>query len=233
MKLPNGRVFSLGHLYENTGDLPNAAMHYRIALQERPGYAYALTGLARIAAAEKDYNKAILYYQQADSSVMDYAIKEGLADVYRQQGNTAMATSIDKEVIAAMKKDAESGVTDESIGHYVDRELAYAYLNINDVAQAETHALQEYNRRPDNIDVNECLAWVYYHKGDMDKAVTHINAALATHSKNPTLLCRAGLIYAKAGNKTMAKATLQTALETKANITESLREQGTHTLLAL
>lgn len=212
----------LGRLYENTGQLSNAEMHYTIALQERPGYAYALAGLGRIAAAKKEYTKAIQYFQQADASVMDYAFKEAQAEVYRQTGNTTKANAIEKAVIAAMNKDAASGNNDANIGHYVDKELAYAYLRINDVDNAEKHALIEYNRRPDNIDVNECLAWVYYSKGDNDKALTYINTALRTHCKNPTLLCRAGLIYAKAGNKTLAKTTLQTVLQTNANIDEQL-----------
>src|ERR1700712_1006460 len=72
----------LGHLYENTGELKYAEMHYTIALQERPKYAYALAGMARIALAAKDYNKAISYYLQADSLVNDYAFKEELVDVY-------------------------------------------------------------------------------------------------------------------------------------------------------
>ena len=223
----------LGHLYENTGDLKDAEMHYTIALQERPGYAYALAGLGRIAAAKKDYATAINYFQQADTSVMDYIFKEAIADVYRQEGNKAKADAIDKAVIAAMTKDAQSGVNDANIGHYVDKELAYAYLHIGDVDNAEKHALLEYNRRPDNIDVNECLAWVYYSNGEYDKALTHIKAALKTNSKNPTLLCRAGLIYAKAGEKTLAKATLQTALQTNANIDEQLKAAGRNTLQAL
>ncbi|TKK66105.1 tetratricopeptide repeat protein [Ilyomonas limi] len=223
----------LGHLYENTGDLANAEMHYTIALQERPGYAYALAGLGRIAAAKKDYTKAVQYFQQADTSVMDYSFKEALAEVYRQQGNKSKADAIEKGVIAAMTKDAESGMKDANIGHYVDKELAYAYLNINDVDDAEKHALLEYNRRPDNIDVNECLAWVYYSKGEYQKAVTYIKAALKTNCKNPTLLCRAGLIYAKAGNKALAKTTLQTALQTNANITEHLKTEGKNILQAL
>ena len=37
---------------------------------------------------------------------------------------------------------------DESIGHYSDRELAYAYLAVNDKDKALAHAMMEYNRRP-------------------------------------------------------------------------------------
>ena len=91
----------------------------------------------------------------------------------------------------------------------------------------------EYDRRPDNIDVNECLAWVYYCKGDYEKAVTYIKAALKTNCKNPTLLCRAGLIYAKAGEKPIAKTTLQQALKTNANMPGNLRVEGENILQTL
>ena len=65
----------LGQLYENTGDILNAKMHYTIALQERPGYAYAYAGLGRIAMAEKNYQQAIQYYLTADSLVVDYSFR--------------------------------------------------------------------------------------------------------------------------------------------------------------
>jgi hypothetical protein len=44
--------------------------------------------------------------------------------------------------------------------------------------KALEHALMEYNRRPNNIDVNETVAWVYYNLGDYNKAVQYISAAL-------------------------------------------------------
>src|SRR5436190_1168308 len=94
----------------------------------------------------------------------------------------------------------------ENIGHYADRELAYAYLKVNENDKALEHALLEYNRRPDNIDVNETVAWVYYRKGEYDKALPYIKTALKTNSKNPVLLSRAALIYFKTGDKTMAKS---------------------------
>jgi tetratricopeptide (TPR) repeat protein len=223
----------LGRLYENTGDLRSAEMYYTLSNESRPGYPYALAGLARIAAAKKDYNKAISYYEQADTTLTDFSIKEGIADVYREMGQTTKADALQKEIIKAMNGEAQRAINDQSIGHYVDKELAYAYLKINDNHNALEHALLEYDRRPDNIDVNECLAWVYYNMEDYEKALRYIKTALRTNCKNPTLLCRAGLIYAKAGNTTIAKATLQQALNTNANITNDLKMQGASALRTL
>lgn len=223
----------LGKLYENTGDLLNAKMHYTIALQNRPGYAYALAGLARVAAAEKDDATAIKYYQQADTCINDFSIKEGIADLYRVMGDKAKADAIEKKAIDMMTQEAQKGNTDANVGHYVDKELAYAYLNIGDYDNALKHALLEYDRRPDNIDVNECLAWVYYNKGDFANALKYITVALKTNSKNPTLLCRAGLIYAKSGNRELAKNTLQQVLKTNANIQNDLRAASNSTLQTL
>jgi len=223
----------LGHLYENVGDMFSAEMHYTIAIQERPGYAYAVAGLGRVAAAKKDYKKAIEYYRQADSLVTDFSIKEGLADVYREMGEIKKANDLQEKIIGEMNKEAQSGQNNVNIGHYVDKELAYAYLKINDHDNALKHGLLEYNRRPDNIDVNECVAWVYYCKGDYEKAVDYIKAALKTNCKNPTLLCRAGLIYAKVGEKPLARVTLQEALRTNANIADNLKVEGKNILQTL
>lgn len=216
----------LGHLYENTGDLKNAEMHYTIALYERPDYAYALAGMARIAKANKNYAQAIQYYLKADSLVADNAFKEELVDVYKSAGQNDKALATAKLVIDNMNKDSKAGLTADNIGHYSDRELAYAYLKINDNDKALTHALAEYNRRPDNIDANETVAWVYYNQNKADKALPYIKVALKTNCKNPVLLCHAGLIYAKAGEKATAKSFFQEALKNNPNIPEEIKKES-------
>ena len=223
----------LGHLYENYGDLKNAEMHYTIAAQNRNNYAYALAGLARVALFNKDSKKAINYYQQADSLVSDFSIKEELVDVYQLTGQKDKAEATSKIVIDEMNKNATGAAADENIGHYADRELAYAYLKTGDYDKALDHALAEYNRRPKNIDANETLAWVYYQKGDFAKALPYIDVALKTNSKNPILLCRAGLIYAKAGDKAKAKQFLETAFKNNPNIPERLKQTSEQTLKAI
>jgi tetratricopeptide (TPR) repeat protein len=223
----------LGHLYENTGDLLSAKMHYTIALNERPGYAYALAGLARIALSAKDYATAISDYEKADAGVTDYGVKEELVEAYKLAGQKEKAEALSNAVIESMSKDAQSGQNDENIGHYADRELAYAYLKVNNYDKALDHALLEYNRRPENIDVNETVAWVYYCKGEYAKALPYLKAALKTNSKNPTLLCRAGLIYEKLGERALAKNELQTALQSNPNIAEELKKESANVLQTL
>ena len=223
----------LGRLYENTGDLKNAEMHYTIALDSRPAYAYAYAGLARIAAASNNSGKAINYYMRADSLVNDYAIKEELADAYKVAGEKDKADAIANSVIEGMTAAAASEKRDDSSGHYSDREMAYAYLKINQYDKALDHALLEYNRRPENIDVNETVAWVYYSKGDYAKALPYAKTALKTNCKNPVLLCRTGLIYYKNGDKTIAQKLLKEGLAANPNIAAALKTEAQQSLATL
>jgi tetratricopeptide (TPR) repeat protein len=220
----------LAQLYEKTGDRKAAAMHYTISLDERPGYAYAIAGMARLASDSKQYRQAIQYYMAADSTVSDLSFKEDLAELYKKINQPDNAAKLIEEVIASMSSASQSAVQNASIGHYADKELAYAYLREKDLDKALEHATMEYNRRPDNIDVNECMAWVYYARHDYAKALTYIKVALKTKSKNPVLLCRAGLIFYSAGMKNTAKALLSEATSQDPVMEEDLKTVAVKTL---
>ena len=220
----------LGKLYEITGDHRSAEMLYRSTLEERPSYAYALGGLARIAISNKDFTKAISLYTEADSYMIGYQFREELATAYKLAGQTDKSTAIEKEVIDGMIIDSKSGQEDENIGHYADLELSYGYLKSGNTDKALYHVLQEYNRRPNNIDVNEALAWVYYNTGQYAKALPYLKTALQTNSKNPRLLCRAGLIYAKSGEIAVAKPLLTEGLKVPTALEETLKTASTQLL---
>ena len=223
----------LAKLYEHTGQLKYAEMHYTIALNERPGYPYALAGLARIATAQKDYDKAIDYYLKADSSMNDFSFEEELAEVYRLSNQNDKADKLYKNILDKMIAASKNTNNSDSIGHYADREIAYACLGVKDYDKALDHAMLEYNRRPDNIDVNETVAWIYYCKKDFKKGLPYINVALKTNCKNPVLLCRAGLIFFKAGEKDKAKTFLQEGLKNDPNISPLLKDEVERTLKLL
>jgi tetratricopeptide (TPR) repeat protein len=216
----------LAKLYENTGELKHAEMHYTIALDQRPDYAYAIAGLGHLAEANKEYDKAIQLYQRADSLLLDYSFKEKLAALYDRKGDTKKANALMKEVIKGMTEHAEMGEKEDDIGHYADRELAYAHVQVKDYKKALKHALAEYRRRPKNIEVNETVAWVHYKRNEYAKALPFLETALRTNCKHPALLVRAGLIYAKNGQQEKAKAVLQEALMTEPAIDLQLKEEG-------
>jgi tetratricopeptide (TPR) repeat protein len=184
----------LGQLFENVNDLPSSEMQYLISLDERPGYPYAIAGLARIALLKKDYAKALMFLKQADSSMNNNIFREEMIKVYKLNGQKDKAVALAREVINDLIAVSRKAENDHTIGHYADRELALAYLEAKDYDNAIKYALIEYNRRPMNIDVNETVAWIYYNRGEYQKALPFLETALKTHSKNPTLLNRASLI---------------------------------------
>jgi tetratricopeptide (TPR) repeat protein len=215
----------LGHLYESTGSLDSAEYVYKVALQERPEYAFAIAGLGRVAKAKGDYKEAIVLFEKAKSNIIEYSFSDELTDLYRLNNETARAEKNAQEVIEMLGpgKDEES---ENGHGHYADKELAYAYLKVNDADNALKHALLEYERRPDNIDVSETLAWTKYKKGDFTEANKLINTALKTNSKNPVLLAHAGLIKIKAGETEKGKTLIKTALESNPFMEMELRKEA-------
>lgn len=223
----------LGHLYENIGKIKYAEMQYQIALEERPGYSYANAGLGRIALANNNYDDAINYFSKASESVSDDGLKEQLATAYRLKGNKTKANELINEVIENMNNSSNTAQKDENVGHYADRELAYAYITTKKYDKALEHAILEYNRRPNNIDVNECVAWAYFSKNEFAKALPYIKTALKTNSQSPTLLCRAGLIYFKNGDKNMSKRYLEMALQNNPNIDFDLKKDASDVLKSL
>ena len=217
---------TLGHLYETTGDLTRAEQQYQTALAARPGYAYALAGLGRVAKARHDYPAAIAHFLKARATVKDYAFADELTDLYRLNHEPAKATAMAREAIKMLATDAKEADDNEQMGHYADRELAYAYLKTNEPDKALEHAKAEYERRPDNIDVQETLAWVHYKRGEYAAARKLITQARRTNSQNPTLLCRAGLIATKSGHAAEGQALIRQALAINPYLSLELAEEG-------
>jgi tetratricopeptide (TPR) repeat protein len=214
----------LGHLYEKTGDIKSAEMHYTISLQQRPDYPYALAGMGNIAMAKKDYANAIEQYKKADALTADYSFKEKMAEVYLLTNQQAKA----KEVLEAIREELSNAASEEEngINHHTDRELAFIYLLENNSSKALKHAMAEYNRRPENIEVAEMAAWAYFKNGEAQKALPFLQTALKTGSKNPTLLSHAAMIYAQAGDKAKAKMMLQEVVKTNPNIDPVLKKES-------
>lgn len=216
----------LGKLYEQIGAMDSAKYCYELALYNRTDYAFALAGMARIEKANRNYQGAIDYLNKANQQIDEYSFYEELSDVYRLNGNTLLA---DTAIQTAINMLGPGAVTDERIvghGHYADRELALVYAKTGNYTKAIEHAINEYKRRPENIDIQETLAWVYYKAGYYYLAEYHMRQAMRTGKKSPETLMHAGLIKIKSGQEWMGRKLIADAQIMIAFLDSDLQSEG-------
>jgi tetratricopeptide (TPR) repeat protein len=181
----------LGDLYYNINKLDDAASAYAENLAMRKSYAPSMAGLAKVEMKRKNYARALALLDSANKIMPQASYDEQKADVYSAMGDTKKAMDTYASVQKALTADANSG------HHSVSLELARVFIKANAWDSAKKYATMEYNLRPNNIEVNNEMAWIAYNQKDMPKAKEYLTAAMATGSKNPELLKRAMLINGK------------------------------------
>jgi tetratricopeptide (TPR) repeat protein len=189
---------TLGHLYETTGQLAKAEAQYNEILALRPSYAFAMGGLASVQKTRKEYDKALATLEKAAAIMPEFSFHEQMAEIYALQGNRAKADQKYVAVAQMLDEDARSG-------HRVDLELCKLYTKAGKPDMALKYGLNEYAKRPQNIDVNHALAAVYAQKKDFVKAQEHIRVAMRTGSKDPELLEQANTIQLALGGSVKTK----------------------------
>jgi tetratricopeptide (TPR) repeat protein len=223
----------LGNLYAQTGNWDTACSYYDAALAFRPGFASAWVGLGDAAMAQRNFSNGNKYYTMAANATGENQFADKIALSVAAMGNSVMADSIYRALIAKMETTAREALNDESKGHYTDKEIAEVLLLHNDVAKALHYAQLAYNRQPGNIEVNESLAWCYFKTNNITQAKKHIEAALRTHCQNPRLLCRAGLIYMQLAEPAKAKQMLIRGLEKPTVLLPALQTESKAALARL
>jgi tetratricopeptide (TPR) repeat protein len=200
-------LYQLANLYLKMGKLDTAAYIFEGILKERPNYAYAMSGLAQIKSAKKQYPEAIELLAKAHQTTPEHGFAEQLAHIYRASGNTQSADSTARKVLEAFGQHERGGWN-------VNREYALfcADQGLN-LPAALKRAKIEYDHRPDNIDVLDTYAWTLYKNGQASKAVPLIEKAMRLNTRSSTLHYHAGMIYYAAGQPEKAMAHLKRAFE--------------------
>ncbi|MCB0597835.1 MAG: tetratricopeptide repeat protein [Lewinellaceae bacterium] len=172
---------TLGKLYENYGSLEEAERQYQIILAERPDYPFAIGALADIAIERKDYPEAERLLKQAAGIIPEFSFYESLASIYKKTGRQEDFERTMAELWVMLKDDTESG-------HNMDLEYAKLYSSLMyDQDKALEYAKKEYQKRPDNIDVNRVMATICQRRGDSAEAARYFQAATRTNSRHPGL----------------------------------------------
>jgi tetratricopeptide (TPR) repeat protein len=216
----------LAHLYEQTNQLEKAENEYKTALAERPDYPFALAGLGRIARYKKDYPTAIEHLEKAKDVMADAAFFEELIDLYRLNNQPEQSAICARATIEAMVADNITAEKDKDLGHYSDRELAALYFKTGDFGKALHHAKTEQQRRPQNVDACETLAWALYKNKQADQAAPLMATALRTNAQDPERFVKAGLIMLANGQSEEGKVLINKGLALKPYMDEGLAAEA-------
>lgn len=173
---------TLGNLYQTYNQLDKAEMQYKMILQEREDYPFAIAALAEIEMKKDNHEKAEKLLKEACAIIPEVGFYEQLAHLYQKTNRQAEAEELMKEVFEML-------ADDEKHGHNMNVEYAAIYRDFyQDYDKALAYLQKEFEKRPNNIDVNRALAMTYAKKGDNTKAAQHIKKASLTDSKHPELL---------------------------------------------
>lgn len=174
-------MLTLGELYERYGESNKAKLLYEEILAERPDYPFAVGALGAIHLKNKDIKKAEETTLKAIDIIPEVGFYTQLAEIYKIQGRKEEMTKVMEEVFVMLKDDEDSG-------HNMNLEYAHIYLDLLEKPeQALTYAQKEFDKRPENIDVNRMLARIFKAKSDQTMAQKYAMAASVTNSKHPDL----------------------------------------------
>lgn len=195
----------LGNLFFNIGRVSEAGAHYEAALKIFPDYYYALTGLARVRAAEQRYDEAVELYRKSLARVPTHEAAIGLGDLLMHLGRTDEASEAFGllDVIEQINRANNIEPEPHMALFYADHDR-----NLDEALGIAEHAA----RRSKNIRVMDTLAWVLYKKGRYRAALAASRQALRLGTKDALFYYHAGMIYAKLGQSQQAREAFRQAL---------------------
>jgi pentatricopeptide repeat protein len=174
-------MLQLGQLYHKYDKSELAKSVFEQCVKERENYSFAIDAIGQIHLQENKITEAYAQFKQAASIIPEVGYYQNMATVYKSTNQIEAFETIMKEVMIMLREDTDSG-------HNMNLEYADIYLNLlSDTDKALEYAAYEYDKRPDNIDVNKILTEIYLEKGDVETARYHLSLASSTGSKDPSL----------------------------------------------
>ncbi len=191
----------LGDIEFSRGDLAGAEQSYRAALRSAPTLPLATLGLARVNAAQGRVVEAI---KSLHELTQRYPLPAAVAftgdlEQFTGDSNAASASYALVDAIETVQRHA---------GQVVDLEMAQFDLDHHRVANGVRLAESAYKARPNNVFVDDVLAWARYRQGRYSDAATIDAQALRLGSADAGLHFHAAAIAKANGDLAGAKRML-------------------------
>lgn len=193
----------LGNLYLNSGQFATAERIYDETLFQRPNYAFAIAGLAEVAAAQGDYDKAIQLLQPLVERLPLPEFTILLGDMYTLVGNEEAAAQ-QYELVAVIQQ------LNNQAGMNTELEMALFEADFGNPQQALSMAQAAYDQRP-SIHAAESLAWAHYRVGNLTEAQQYIEESMRLGTQDAHLYYRASIIAEALGETAVSQQHKTTA----------------------
>jgi tetratricopeptide (TPR) repeat protein len=194
-----------GKLHFGLGELRAAERSYRLALATRPGYVFALDGLARVAAARGDLGRAIALARRAVGSVPLPQFAGTLAELYGAAGRTAEAREQARLVGAIERLLRANGVRTDLETALFDLDSG---LRLRD---ALVRARRAHAERP-GIEADDVLGWALVRNGRCDDGLRFARRALRLGTRDALKLFHRGMAERCLGRRADARRSFAAAL---------------------
>lgn len=195
----------LGDLQRKSGDLDAARASYNQAVEQAPELVTAQVGAAWVQAAMGDVDGAIDELQASVDEFPSPPLVLLLHDLQVASGDPDAADTA--EVVRAV------AALQEASGQVVDLEMAIFEADAaSDPERALEFAEAAQRARPDNIFVDDAMAWSLFRSGDASAAAPFMAEALRLGSTEPLLRYHAAEIALAEGDRSEAAEHLSIAL---------------------
>jgi len=225
---PEGAAWCRVHLGDelmSTGRKQEAEREYDNALAMFPEYPLALAAKARAQISTGDLQKAVEFYERAQSRVPlpDNAI--ALGDLYEKLGRTSDAAR-QYELVEFVERDATASNT-------YSRQLAMFWADHNERLPDALAIVQRERANRQDIFTCDALAWILFKNNRVDDAKKAIDEALRLKTRDARLFYHAGIIYKAYGDSRKASAFLTEALKINPNFDLLQNERARQSLFEL
>jgi tetratricopeptide (TPR) repeat protein len=199
----------LGDLELGRGNYRAADAQYKKALRLQPELVLAELGEARVAVARGNRFAAIDSLRALTKRLPVPSAVALLGDLQEQAGSHA-AASRSFALVQTI------GRLQQSAGQVTDLEMAIFEADHADDAASAAHAVElarrAYDARPDNVFVNDALAWALHRAGDTAGSLPYVERVLRLGTPDALLHFHASVVFDAAGQADRARVEIAAVL---------------------
>lgn len=175
-------MLTLGELFKNYGQEDEAEKVFDEITKIREDYPFAIAALGDLKYQNGELIKAEKLISEAIDIIPEVGFYIQMASLYKDQNREEDLKVLEKEIFEMLEDDTIHG-------HNMNLEYSSLYLDLlNNPTEALRFAKTEYEKRPNNIDVNLALAKIYHVQGQDELARPYMKVASKTNAQFSKLL---------------------------------------------